>query len=136
MGAGPDDPDAQKNEYGPDGRPFPVPIAPFRLAAYPVTNAQFRPFVDGDGYREREYWTEAGWEWKEQNKVVKPRLWDDARWNIGNHPVVAVTWYEAVAWCRWLTRRLRAIGELTEPAGGSPADRSPMGMGRPRARCD
>ena len=30
-----------------------------------VTNAQFRPFVEGDGYTNREYWTEAGWTWRQ-----------------------------------------------------------------------
>ena len=54
MGVGRDDPDAREDEYGPDGRPFPVQVAPFRLAAYPVTNVQFQPFVDSDGYRNRE----------------------------------------------------------------------------------
>ena len=29
----------------------------------PVTNAQFRPFVAGDGYTNQAYWTAAGWHW-------------------------------------------------------------------------
>ena len=52
MGSRDGDEDAYENEYGPEGRPFPVEIGPFRLAAYPVTCAQFRPFVTGDGYVE------------------------------------------------------------------------------------
>lgn len=30
-----------------------------------MTNAQFRPFVEGDGYSNPNYWTEAGWAWRE-----------------------------------------------------------------------
>ncbi len=114
MGAGQGEKDAEPYEIGPNGRPLPVEIRPFRIAAYTVTNAQFRPFVDGDGYKTREYWTEAGWAWKEKEKRVKPAYWEDARWNIDNHPVVGVSWYEAVAWCRWLTQRLRAVHELAD----------------------
>lgn len=103
---------AKENEYGPGGNPLPVPVAAFRIAAYPVTCAQFRPFVEGDGYSNPAYWTEAGWKWKEAEKKSEPYFWDDLRWNIDNHPVVGVSWYEAVAWCRWYTARLRELGLL------------------------
>ena len=44
-----------------------------------VTNAQFRPFVEGDGYTNRTYWTAAGWQRREGEKLVKPKYWDDAK---------------------------------------------------------
>ena len=114
MGSARDETDAEENEYGPDGKPFPVEIEPFLLAAYPITNAQFRPFVEGDGYTRHEYWTREGWEWKERERRQEPYYWQDAKWNRDNHPVVGVTWYEAVAYCRWLTRRLRKKRELSQ----------------------
>lgn len=82
-----------------------VALDAYRIGKYPVTNAQFRPFVDGDGYTNKEYWTEDGWEWRMRNEITKPRYWDDPQWNLDNHPVVGVSWYEANAYCQWLTRR-------------------------------
>ena len=114
MGSTKDEEDASEDEYGPGGKPFEVKIDPFRLAAYPVTNVQFRPFVEGDGYENPDLWTKNGWQRKQGEKWVEPRYWPDSAWNMDNHPVVGVTWYEAAAYCRWLTARLREIGELEQ----------------------
>ncbi|MCB0074494.1 MAG: SUMF1/EgtB/PvdO family nonheme iron enzyme, partial [Caldilineaceae bacterium] len=32
-----------------------------------------------------------------------PRFWTDKQWNGAEQPVVGVSWYEAVAYCRWLS---------------------------------
>ncbi|MCA9939129.1 MAG: SUMF1/EgtB/PvdO family nonheme iron enzyme, partial [Anaerolineales bacterium] len=87
---------------------------PFAIARYPVTNAQYRRFVADGGYtaRRRDCWTDDGWRYRESNNWRQPRYWDDGRWNRENQPVVGVSWYEAVAFCRWLTARLRERGFL------------------------
>lgn len=92
----------------------------YRIARYPVTNAQYEVFVDSGGYGQAEYWCEA-----ENDGVWRDGYIHDAEgrerlcpadygepFNLENHPVVGVTWYEAIAFTRWLTRGLLEHGTL------------------------
>ena len=38
--------------------------APFAIAKYPVTNLQYRRFIQAGGYDRREFWSEEGWAWR------------------------------------------------------------------------
>lgn len=57
----------------------------FEMAVTTVTNAAYRRFLQNTGYR-------------------PPPLLDDPVFNHPEQPVVAVNWYDAAAYCEWLTR--------------------------------
>jgi len=76
----------------------------YQIGKYPVTNAQYRAFVADGGYTEawRQCWTDEGWAWKTKEKREGPNDNVPESWLLPNHPRVAVTWYEAWAFSRWL----------------------------------
>jgi formylglycine-generating enzyme required for sulfatase activity len=84
----------------------PVSVAAYYIARYPVTVAQYRAFVEDGGYAERHYWTEAGWDWRQKEGVNEAKTYRQ-EFSLPNHPVVGVSWYEAVAFCRWLGARMQ-----------------------------
>lgn len=86
-------------------------IASFWVASYPITVAQFRPFVEGEGYRNPHYWTETGWRWRQEKEIQAPAYWDDSQWRINDHPIIGISWFEAVAYCRWLTQQMAEKGQ-------------------------
>lgn len=68
---------------------------PFYIAQFPVTVDQYESYVVG---------TKA-----ERPAEFETRLWWGTRvFHTPNHPVVGVSWQEAVAFCAWLTTELHA----------------------------
>jgi formylglycine-generating enzyme required for sulfatase activity len=67
----------------------------FYIARYPITNAQYQTFIDDGGYEDDRWWS--GLERQSPEK---------SRWKQANRPRETVSWYEAVAFCRWLSQQL------------------------------
>ena len=114
----------------------------YAIAKYPITNAQYAHFVDDGGYWTRTHWTPAGWEWKETKGWTEPRYCADPDYNAEIQPVVGVSWFEAVAYCRWLARAtgtafaLPSEAEWEKAARGTDGSVWPWGNRWDGARCD
>ncbi len=86
----------------------------FKIGRYPVTNREFRSFIETGGYDERSFWDDAGWEWlqacEDPWSVLASREMAP-RFTVANQPVVAVTWHEARAYARSHQARLPKFNE-------------------------
>ena len=83
--------------YGRKIRQLTLPA--FAIAKYPITCRQFRAFVDAqDGFRDQRWWHGLA-----QNQSAEP---EDEECRSNNHPREDVSWYDAIAFCRWLSFRL------------------------------
>lgn len=80
-----------------------IPGKGYSIAKYPITNAQFAKFIEAGGYKQEKWWTDAGWLQRQKDGWAQPRHWADSTWNGAEQPVVGVSWFEAVAFCSWLS---------------------------------
>jgi hypothetical protein len=102
-----------------------VKVEAFTVGAYEVTNLQYGEFISAGGYSERIFWSGKGWQWKNKNGVTAPRFWKSEQFKAPENPVVGISFYEAEAFCNWLTKisgrryRLPTIAEWERAAAGT-----------------
>lgn len=92
------------NELG----PHEVALGAFKIDAGPVSRSRFLGFVEAQGYEQRRWWSDAGWEWL-RSQGRPQRDMGEVSQTAG--PAVHLTAYEADAWCRWAGRRLPTEAE-------------------------
>lgn len=83
----------------------------YQVARYPITYAQFQTFLDDpEGYREAKWWDGLHEDGKEQQQKGA----DEQSFKVLNHPRENVSWYDAMAFCRWLSWRLGGETNLSK----------------------
>ena len=111
---------------------------PFHMASSAVTNAQYQSFIDAGGYTDESIWKalpDPAYQWWQgespglslidsypedhreslrqfylnDKERKQPRYWQNNRWNISNHPVIGVSWFEVLAYIEWLNRNKELV---------------------------
>lgn len=132
------------NEYGSDERK----VSAFKAGKFLVSNGEFFRFVADGGYEDATWWSSSGWGWRQFRNVKWPTFWvQDGP--AGSHrfrlrtifEVIDMQWdwpaivnfYEAKAYCAWLTARtgaenpFRLLSEAEHLAIREPAVRAAGG---------
>jgi len=100
------------------------PVSAFLLDRNPVTNRQYKEFVDAGGYENATFWTEPFQDGDRMLSRVEAmaRFTDTvgqpgpAGWELGDfppgetdHPVTGVSWFEAAAYAAWAGKKLPTV---------------------------
>jgi iron(II)-dependent oxidoreductase len=110
-----------------------VRLRPFLIDAAPVTNGEYRAFMEAGGYGRRDVWSDAGWAWLTETRVEAPKYWyrEGGEWYTRymdragpideGRPVCHVCYHEADAYARWVGKRLPNEFEWEAAAGWDPS---------------
>ena len=110
-------------------------LSEYHIGRYQVTNGEYKKFIDDGGYSVERYWSNGGY----GGFGRYPLYWENATYRggaiVGNdsYPVTGVTWYEASAYCSWLSEktgnkyRLPTEAEWEKAARGTDQRRFPWG---------
>jgi iron(II)-dependent oxidoreductase len=113
-----------------------VELPAFRIGRLPVTNGDWREWIDAGGYTRREWWSPEGWAWREQERADRPAAWTAElthEWRLGTRepldlarPVIHVCFHEAEAFAASHGLRLPSEVEWERAASWDPASESAL----------
>lgn len=106
----------------------------FWIGMFPVTNGQYQRFIDSHEYKNMDIWRNLPycntkdysnqildnegelWLKKQKNGDFFPKYWNDPKFGINQKslPVVGVSWFEAIAYCKWLCKNWSHLIEAEE----------------------
>jgi iron(II)-dependent oxidoreductase len=122
-----------------------VDVPAFRIGRVPVTNGEWRQFIDDGGYQQQRWWSDPGWTHRQEAGLTAPQFWNAKgrnRTRFGHveeipadEPVQHVTYFEAEAYAAWAGARLPTEVEWEKAAAWDPAAegrrRFPWGASEP-----
>jgi gamma-glutamyl hercynylcysteine S-oxide synthase len=93
-----------------------VALEAFAIARRPVTAASWMRFAEGGGYERREWWSDAGWAWKEEYDITHHPALAAGGAGGARSPACHVSWFEADAFARAHGARLPSEAEWERAA--------------------
>ncbi len=82
------------------------PLPEFKISRYPITYAQFQIFINASDVVDNRWWDGMPDEEEVYGTVYKTREFSEQNNKYWNHPRTHVSWYQAIAFCRWLSDKL------------------------------
>lgn len=115
-----------------------VSVGRFLIGKYPVSNAHFAVFL-AEGYGDPQWWqfSPDALRWHENNPTPKKPIYSDPKL-----PRTDVNWYEAMAFCQWLSQKigqqvaLPSAAQWQRAAQGDDGRRYPWGNEFDEKRCN
>jgi ergothioneine biosynthesis protein EgtB len=109
-----------------------VLIGAHALAQRPVSNAEYRAFVDDGGYADPMLWLSDGWDLVQREQWTRPLYWEAGneceftlaglRAIAADAPVCHLSYFEADAFARWAGARLPTEFEWEQAGGTAPVE--------------
>ena len=68
-----------------------ITLSPYYIDEKPVSNKEYKKFIDDGGYTTKKYWCDEGWNFIKNNNISYPCYWNDENWNKDDFPVTGVS---------------------------------------------